>query len=140
MFKEGERERMSNEIAVTLPDGAVRRYPAGTTPADIARALGGRMAREAVVARVDGRLVVVSPGAVRAQGAANGVHALRARGVAPQPRPRHGPGPPATYPRGQAGHRAAHRARVLLRLRPARAADARDAGAHLGGDAPHHPG
>ncbi|MFS8524135.1 MAG: TGS domain-containing protein, partial [Limnochordales bacterium] len=51
---------MSNEIAVTLPDGAVRRYPAGTTPADIARDLGGRMAREAVVARVDGRLVDLS--------------------------------------------------------------------------------
>src|SRR5690554_3301751 len=60
MFKEGERERMSNEIAVTLPDGAVRRYPAGTTPADIARDLGGRIAREAVVARVDGRLVDLS--------------------------------------------------------------------------------
>lgn len=51
---------MSEEIAVTLPDGSVRRYPAGTTPAGVAADLGGRIAREAIVARVDDRLVDLS--------------------------------------------------------------------------------
>lgn len=47
---------MSREIAVTLPDGSVRRYPAGITPGDVAKDLGGRIAREAIVAKVNGRL------------------------------------------------------------------------------------
>lgn len=51
---------MSKQIAVTLPDGSVRRYPAGTTPGDVAQDLGGRIAREAIVARVGDRLVDLS--------------------------------------------------------------------------------
>lgn len=51
---------MSERIAVTLPDGSVRHYPVGTTPADVARDLGGRIAREAIVARVGDRLVDLS--------------------------------------------------------------------------------
>lgn len=51
---------MSKQISVTFPDGAVKQYPAGTTPADIAQQLGGRIAREALVAEVDGRLVDLS--------------------------------------------------------------------------------
>lgn len=48
---------MSRQIAVTLPDGSVRHYPEGATPADVAQDIGGRIAREAIVAKVDGRLV-----------------------------------------------------------------------------------
>src|SRR5690606_38225699 len=54
--KAGGRKAMSREIAVTLPDGSVRRYPAGITPGDVAKDLGGRIAREAIVAKVNGRL------------------------------------------------------------------------------------
>lgn len=44
-------------IRVTLPDGSVRETRAGATPLDVAQAIGPRLARDAVVARVDGELV-----------------------------------------------------------------------------------
>jgi len=46
-----------NEISVTLPDGSNRRVPAGSTPADIAAAISPRLAKAALAATVDGRLV-----------------------------------------------------------------------------------
>ncbi len=45
------------EIGITLPDGSVHRVPRGTTAAEVARSIGKRLARDAVVARVDGQLV-----------------------------------------------------------------------------------
>ncbi len=47
-------------IAVTLPDGAKREVPKGTTPAEIARQISGSLAKSALVARVDGELVDLS--------------------------------------------------------------------------------
>lgn len=47
-------------IKVTLPDGAVREYQAGTTLMDIARSISQRLAKEALVARVDGQLADLS--------------------------------------------------------------------------------
>src|SRR5271154_2844935 len=44
-------------IAITLPDGATREVPKGTTPAEIARQISQGLAKEALVARVDGELV-----------------------------------------------------------------------------------
>jgi len=44
-------------IRITLPDGSGRDVQAGTTPLDVARSIGPRLARDAVVARVDGQLV-----------------------------------------------------------------------------------
>jgi threonyl-tRNA synthetase len=44
------------EIAVTLPDGSVRRVPSGTTPREVAASIGRRLARDAVAAAVDGQL------------------------------------------------------------------------------------
>lgn len=44
-------------IRVTLPDGSVREVPAETSPLEIAEGIGKRLAKAAVVARVDGRLV-----------------------------------------------------------------------------------
>ncbi len=44
-------------IRVTLPDGSVREVPAGTGAAQVAEAIGKRLAREAVAAEVDGVLV-----------------------------------------------------------------------------------
>src|SRR5262245_40367979 len=46
-----------NEISVTLPDGSNRRVPAGSTPADIAAGISPRLAKAALAATVDGRLV-----------------------------------------------------------------------------------
>src|SRR3546814_8939872 len=44
------------EIALTLPDGSVRRFPAGTTGTTVAESIGKRLARDAVAVRVDGEL------------------------------------------------------------------------------------
>src|SRR5262245_13966718 len=44
-------------VRVTLPDGSVREVPAGSSAASVAAAIGPRLARDAVVARVDGVLV-----------------------------------------------------------------------------------
>jgi len=45
-----------NEITITLPDGSQRKVPSGTTPLEIARSLGRRLAEDAVAARVNGDL------------------------------------------------------------------------------------
>ncbi|MEO1029453.1 MAG: TGS domain-containing protein, partial [Pseudomonadota bacterium] len=43
-------------ITVTLPDGASREYPAGSTPLDVAESISGSLAKRALVARVNGEL------------------------------------------------------------------------------------
>ncbi len=43
-------------LTVTLPDGSTREVDRGTTPLDVAAGIGRRLARDAVVARVDGEL------------------------------------------------------------------------------------
>lgn len=45
-----------SKVKVTLPDGNAREYQAGTTLLDIAKDISPRLAREALVAKVDGRL------------------------------------------------------------------------------------
>ena len=47
---------MSDMIRVTLPDGSAREVARGTTPADIAVAIGPGLAKAAIAARVDGEL------------------------------------------------------------------------------------
>ncbi len=47
----------NKNIKVTLPDGSVREYPAGTTLAEIAKGISSRLFREALVVKVDDRLV-----------------------------------------------------------------------------------
>jgi len=42
------------EIVLTLPDGSSRAVPAGTTPLDVARGIGPRLAQDAVGAELDG--------------------------------------------------------------------------------------
>jgi len=49
-----------NDISVTLPDGNSRRVPAGTTPADIAAEISPGLARAALAAFVDERMVDLS--------------------------------------------------------------------------------
>jgi threonyl-tRNA synthetase len=43
-------------LSITLPDGSVREVPPGSTPADIAAAIGPGLAEAAIAARVDGEL------------------------------------------------------------------------------------
>ena len=43
-------------LSITLPDGSVREVPPGSTPADIAAAIGPGLAKAAIAARVDGEL------------------------------------------------------------------------------------
>ncbi len=56
---------MSEQISVTLPDGSSREYPRGTTPADVAAAIGARLAKAAVAAKADGEWVDLSVPLVR---------------------------------------------------------------------------
>lgn len=43
-------------IQVTLPDGSVREYEAGTTPMDVAKSISNSLAKKVIVARVNGDL------------------------------------------------------------------------------------
>ncbi|MFN3552038.1 MAG: TGS domain-containing protein, partial [Novosphingobium meiothermophilum] len=48
---------MSELLKITLPDGSLREVAPGTTPADIAAAIGPGLAKAALAAKVDGELV-----------------------------------------------------------------------------------
>src|SRR5215204_3299532 len=48
------------EITVTLPDGSSRRVPAGTTPGEVAGGISPRLAKAALAAAVEDRLVDLS--------------------------------------------------------------------------------
>src|SRR5437870_11821052 len=47
---------MPPEIRVTLPDGSEKRVPAGSTGADLAKAIGPGLAKAALAVRVNGQL------------------------------------------------------------------------------------
>jgi len=47
---------MSELLSITLPDGSVREVERGTTPADVAAAIGPGLAKAALAARVNGEL------------------------------------------------------------------------------------
>jgi threonyl-tRNA synthetase len=48
---------MTELLKISLPDGSVREMPAGSTPADVAAAIGPGLAKAALAARIDGELV-----------------------------------------------------------------------------------
>jgi threonyl-tRNA synthetase len=52
----GIGEAMSEMFKISLPDGSVREVAAGSTPADIAAAIGPGLAKATIAARVDGEL------------------------------------------------------------------------------------
>ncbi len=54
LFIKGERMSM---LTITLPDGSAREVARGTTPLQIARSIGERLARQTVAARLDDALV-----------------------------------------------------------------------------------
>ena len=47
---------MSEMLTISLPDGSVRALPRGSTPADVAAAIGPGLAKAAIAARVNGEL------------------------------------------------------------------------------------
>ncbi|WP_341713013.1 threonine--tRNA ligase [Erythrobacter sp.] len=47
---------MTELLKISLPDGSVREMPRGSTPADVAAAIGPGLAKAAIAARVDGEL------------------------------------------------------------------------------------
>src|SRR5688572_20658345 len=47
---------MSAMFKITLPDGSVREMPEGSTPADVAAAIGPALAKAALAAKIDGEL------------------------------------------------------------------------------------
>jgi len=47
---------MSELLKISLPDGSVREMPVGSTPADVAAAIGPGLAKAALAARVDGEV------------------------------------------------------------------------------------
>jgi len=49
-----ESEARSSPVAITLPDGAVRRFPGPVTGSDIAAAIGPGLAKAAVAVKLDG--------------------------------------------------------------------------------------
>ena len=48
---------MSNLYKIALPDGSIREMAQGSTPADVAAAIGPGLAKAALAARIDGELV-----------------------------------------------------------------------------------
>ncbi|HEY7214245.1 MAG TPA: TGS domain-containing protein, partial [Thermoanaerobaculia bacterium] len=48
---------MTEALSLTLPDGSVRTVPVGTTPLEVAAAIGPRLAKDAVGAELDGRKI-----------------------------------------------------------------------------------
>ena len=47
---------MTELLKISLPDGSVREMPEGSTPADVAAAIGPGLAKAAIAARIDGEL------------------------------------------------------------------------------------
>ena len=47
---------MSEMFKIKLPDGSVREMPEGSTPADVAAAIGPGLAKAALAAKIDGEL------------------------------------------------------------------------------------
>ncbi len=118
---EHSNQPMDN-IQITLPDGATREVPKGTTAAEIARQISPRLAKEALVARTNGDLIDLSrpldhdtklailtakdPDAVQVF-RHSAAHLLAAAVM-------------ELYPERKAGHRPADRHRIFLRVCPRR--------------------
>ena len=50
------RRDMTKMFKIALPDGSVREMPEGSTPADVAAAIGPGLAKAALAAKVDGEV------------------------------------------------------------------------------------
>src|SRR4029079_4345307 len=52
-----DRDPMSEQITVKLPDGSSREYASGAPPAEVAASIGKGLARAAIAAKADGEWV-----------------------------------------------------------------------------------
>ncbi len=50
-------EALAQTVTLTLPDGSTKTVPSGTTLAEVAAAIGPRLAKDALAGRLDGKLV-----------------------------------------------------------------------------------
>ncbi len=50
-------EALAQTVTLTLPDGSTKTVPSGTTLAEVAAGIGPRLAKDALAAKLDGRLV-----------------------------------------------------------------------------------
>src|SRR4029077_6114612 len=73
-------------IHITMPDGAIREVPLGTTAAEIAQQISPRLAKEALVARVTPIHQYGGGGAAAAAGAASGASPEKSPDAAPEAR------------------------------------------------------
>ena len=116
------------EVAVTLPDGAVRRYPAGVTAAEVAADISKSL-EKAALAVTDRRAARRPLAADRAGRGASPSSPRRTRRRAgadpPRRRPYHGAGGAGALAGREGDDRAGDRERLVLRLRPRRAVHAR---------------
>ena len=82
MRRESESgDTMTELLKISLPDGSVREVPAGSTPADIAAAIGPGLAKAAIAARVDGELRDITGDVVVGSVGSGGVEARNVAGA-----------------------------------------------------------
>ena len=127
-----------SDVTITLPDGSSRAVPAGTPVADVAAAISPRLAKAALAAAVDDRLVDLS---FRLDSDAT----VRIDHARPAPKRltlyRHSTAHllaaavTQSLPRRPVRHRARHRRRLLLRLRRATPVRPRGSRGHRAEDA-----
>ena len=136
--------RMTKMFKIALPDGSVKEMPEGSTPADVAAAIGPGLAKAALAAKVDGEVRDImrpfegdaSLALITSRDEAEALELVRHDYRA---HPRRGGAEPVP---GHADHlRPGDRRRLLLRLRADRGARALHRGGAAGdrgGDAAHH--
>ena len=76
------RNELMDTIHITMPDGAIREVPLGTTAAEIAQQISPRLAKEALVARV----APIHGAAAAAASASTGAAAEKSPDAAPEAR------------------------------------------------------
>ncbi len=47
---------MNNKVKITLPDGSIKEFEKGVTPYEIAKSISGRLAKEALVSKINGEV------------------------------------------------------------------------------------
>ncbi len=127
-------------ITLTMPDGATREVPAGTTPADVARAhlALARQARDlGAGGRRPPRSRLADRGRRDARDQHDGRRRPRARADPPRPRARHGPRGAGDLAGREGDDRTRAGLRLVLRFRPRRAVHARGSRRDRGGDEAH---
>ena len=96
---------MTKMFKIALPDGSVREMPEGSTPADVAAAIGPGLAKAALAARIDGEVRRLHGGAAGGHPAAEGTAPIEPLDHLPDRVDDPVPGPAGGI---DGGHRAPH--------------------------------